>query len=61
MTAKQERRPAVRLKDREHALVREIADVEGRTIVGVLTLAVRMYAQRKQPTLLRQWANGGAS
>jgi len=45
---------SVKLKRKEHTLVREIADAEGRTLSGIVTLALRMYAARKQPAVLKR-------
>ena len=54
------RRATIRMRAKEVELVREIADAEGRSMLGVLALAVRMYAQRKQPALLQKVYGEGA-
>ena len=46
--------PAVKMTAIDHRLVVRLADVEGRTLQGVVTLALRQYAKRRQPAVLTE-------
>lgn len=48
------RRPAVKLNEADHRLVLRLADVEGRTLQGLVALAVRQYAKRRAPAVLAE-------
>jgi len=49
------RSPAgVKLNEPEHRLVHRLADIEGRTLQGVVALALRAYAKRKAPAVLTE-------
>jgi hypothetical protein len=45
-------RAAVKLNEPEHKLMHRLADIEGRTLQGVVTLALRAYAKKKAPQAL---------
>jgi hypothetical protein len=46
------RHPAIRVRDKDHEAVRQIAEAEGRTILGVLSLAIKHYMAQNQPQLM---------
>ena len=47
-------RAGVKLSDIDHRLVLRLADYEGRTLQGIVQLAVRQYAKRRAPAVLTE-------
>lgn len=50
--AKRQHPPTAKMGEREHALLHRLADVEGRTLQGIVHLALRQYAKKHQPAVL---------